>query len=122
MPNMPLAIVPTHLRNCWHAVLAKPMAGKAQSVVFDQASRPFALYLHWPFCKAKCPYCDFNSHVARRIDQQAWRAAYLSELRRAASETPDRVLRSIFFGGGTPSLMDPDTVAAVIAECRRLWP
>ena len=82
----------------------------------------FGLYLHWPFCEAKCPYCDFNSHVARRIDQQAWRAAYLSELRRAASETPDRVLRSIFFGGGTPSLMDPDTVAAVIAECRRLWP
>ena len=82
----------------------------------------FGLYIHWPFCEAKCPYCDFNSHVARHIDQQAWRAAYITELQRAASETPGRVLRSIFFGGGTPSLMDPDTVAAVIAESRRLWP
>ena len=82
----------------------------------------FGLYLHWPFCEAKCPYCDFNSHVARQIDQAAWRSAYLSELRRAAAETPGRVLNAVFFGGGTPSLMDPDVVADVIAEIRRLWP
>ncbi|WP_298840817.1 radical SAM family heme chaperone HemW [uncultured Roseobacter sp.] len=82
----------------------------------------FGLYIHWPFCEAKCPYCDFNSHVSRSIDQTAWRAAYLTELRRVAAETPGRVLRSVFFGGGTPSLMDPETVSGIISEIRRLWP
>ena len=82
----------------------------------------FGLYIHWPFCEAKCPYCDFNSHVVRQIDQKAWRDAYLTELKRTALETPDRVLGSVFFGGGTPSLMDPDVVSDVIGEIRRLWP
>ena len=72
----------------------------------------FALYLHWPFCKAKCPYCDFNSHVRAHIDQAAWQAAYLAEIDRAAAETPGRILRSVFFGGGTPSLMEPALVGA----------
>jgi len=66
----------------------------------------FGLYIHWPFCEAKCPYCDFNSHVAASIDQDRWCAAYLSEIDRVAAETTDRVLNSVFFGGGTPSLMD----------------
>ena len=88
----------------------------------DWQAGGFGLYLHWPFCAAKCPYCDFNSHVAATIDHDRWRHAYLSELRRGAALTPGRVLRSVFFGGGTPSLMDPDTVAAVIDEIRRLWP
>ena len=82
----------------------------------------FGLYIHWPFCEAKCPYCDFNSHVVRQIDQKVWRDAYLTELKRTALETPDRVLGSVFFGGGTPSLMDPDVVSDVIGEIRRLWP
>ncbi len=82
----------------------------------------FGLYLHWPFCAAKCPYCDFNSHVAATIDQRAWTSAYLSELRRSAEETPDRILSTVFFGGGTPSLMEPETVAAILDEIRRLWP
>ncbi|MEP3673779.1 radical SAM family heme chaperone HemW [Sulfitobacter sp.] len=82
----------------------------------------FAIYIHWPFCEAKCPYCDFNSHVSRNIDQSAWKAAYLSELDRYAIETPNRTVTSVFFGGGTPSLMDPDTVAEVIAKIRTLWP
>lgn len=82
----------------------------------------FGLYIHWPFCEAKCPYCDFNSHVSRNIDQKVWRSAYLSELRHAAAETPGRVLRSVFFGGGTPSLMAPETVADIIVEIRKLWP
>lgn len=82
----------------------------------------FGLYIHWPFCEAKCPYCDFNSHVTRRIDQGAWRDAYLTELQRAADETPGRVLNAVFFGGGTPSLMDPDIVADIIAAIRRHWP
>ncbi|SDD64721.1 radical SAM family heme chaperone HemW [Ruegeria marina] len=82
----------------------------------------FGLYVHWPFCQAKCPYCDFNSHVALEIDQKAWVRAYVSELERYASELPGRVLNTIFFGGGTPSLMMPETVAAVIETARRLWP
>ncbi len=82
----------------------------------------FALYLHWPFCEAKCPYCDFNSHVSRSIDQKAWRAAYLLELARAAEETKGRVLNSVFFGGGTPSLMDPETVADIISAIKSHWP
>ena len=82
----------------------------------------FGLYIHWPFCEAKCPYCDFNSHVSRSIDQRAWRDAYLKELHRGAAETEGRVLNAVFFGGGTPSLMDPDTVADILAEVRKLWP
>ena len=88
----------------------------------DWENGGFGLYIHWPFCEAKCPYCDFNSHVARTIDQRAWRDAYLGELRRAANESEGRILHSVFFGGGTPSLMDPDTIADVITEIRRLWP
>lgn len=82
----------------------------------------FGLYIHWPFCEAKCPYCDFNSHVSRHIDQKAWRDAYLTELARAESEVPGRVLNAVFFGGGTPSLMDPDVVADIITRIKELWP
>ena len=82
----------------------------------------FGLYLHWPFCQAKCPYCDFNSHVSANIDQARWQAAYLSELDRAAAETKNRVLETVFFGGGTPSLMDPSLVNAIIERIRQNWP
>ncbi|MFK7875000.1 MAG: radical SAM family heme chaperone HemW [Paracoccaceae bacterium] len=81
----------------------------------------FGIYLHWPFCEAKCPYCDFNSHVVRFIDQARWKAAYLSEIDRYAQEVPDRVVGSIFFGGGTPSLMDPRTVSAIIHRIKEHW-
>ncbi len=87
----------------------------------DWRNGGFGLYVHWPFCEAKCPYCDFNSHVSKKIDQKQWLNSYLDELRRSALDTPDRVLNTIFFGGGTPSLMHPDTVAAVIDEARGLW-
>ncbi|MFC4669093.1 radical SAM family heme chaperone HemW [Seohaeicola nanhaiensis] len=87
----------------------------------DWRNGGFGLYVHWPFCEAKCPYCDFNSHVVRHIDQNAWRDAYLSEIARVAALTPDRVLNSIFFGGGTPSLMAPETAAAVIEAARGHW-
>ncbi|WP_282022150.1 radical SAM family heme chaperone HemW [Ruegeria faecimaris] len=87
----------------------------------DWRNGGFGLYVHWPFCEAKCPYCDFNSHVSKNIEQKQWLDAYLVELRRSASETPNRVLNTIFFGGGTPSLMDPETVAAVIDTARALW-
>nr|WP_245554719.1 radical SAM family heme chaperone HemW [Novispirillum itersonii] len=82
----------------------------------------FGLYIHWPYCLSKCPYCDFNSHVADRIDHQAWRRALLTELDHYAARTPDRILTSIFFGGGTPSLMAPETTAALIERARRHWP
>ncbi len=81
----------------------------------------FGLYLHWPFCAAKCPYCDFNSHVAAEIDHDRWREAYLREIARVAAQTPGRVLHSVFFGGGTPSLMNPDVVADLIEAARRAW-
>ena len=82
----------------------------------------FGLYIHWPFCQANCPYCDFNSHVVAHIDQKAWAAAYLSEIERIGAETQGRVLRSVFFGGGTPSLMDPDVVDAILTKVRATWP
>ncbi|NNE60655.1 MAG: coproporphyrinogen III oxidase [Woeseia sp.] len=83
--------------------------------------RGFGLYVHWPFCQAKCPYCDFNSHVYSTIDHAVWRDAMVSEIRRAATETGSRVLDSIFFGGGTPSLMSPETVSDVIDTAREVW-
>ncbi len=87
----------------------------------DWRNGGFGLYVHWPFCEAKCPYCDFNSHVSRNIDQKQWFEAFLAELARSAAETPGRVLNTIFFGGGTPSLMAPETVAGVIEQARSLW-
>lgn len=80
-----------------------------------------ALYVHWPFCVSKCPYCDFNSHVRESVDQEIWRDALLKDLAHEADLLPDRRISSIFFGGGTPSLMPPATVAAVIAEADRRW-
>ena len=85
------------------------------------AEAGFALYVHWPFCTAKCPYCDFNSHVAAHVDQGRWAAAFEREIERAARETPDGILGSIFFGGGTPSLMEPETVARVLTAARQAW-
>ena len=87
----------------------------------DWKNGGFGLYIHWPFCQSKCPYCDFNSHVAAEIDQTRWIRAYCSEIRRSAAETPGRVLNSIFFGGGTPSLMAVDTVSAILSEVRDCW-
>ncbi|HEY7608850.1 MAG TPA: radical SAM family heme chaperone HemW [Alphaproteobacteria bacterium] len=81
-----------------------------------------ALYIHWPFCLSKCPYCDFNSHVRERVDAARWQRAYLAELERAAAETAGRTVTSVFFGGGTPSLMPPETAAAILARVRALWP
>ncbi|WFE75155.1 radical SAM family heme chaperone HemW [Roseinatronobacter sp. S2] len=87
----------------------------------DWQNGGFGLYIHWPFCQSKCPYCDFNSHVAAHIDQRAWATAYLSEIDRIALTTGDRLLNTVFFGGGTPSLMDPETVAALLERIRARW-
>jgi putative oxygen-independent coproporphyrinogen III oxidase len=84
-------------------------------IAISAAAGPgFGLYVHWPFCRAKCPYCDFNSHVAPAVDDDRWTRALVAEIDRAADEVGPRTLASIFFGGGTPSLMAPATVAAVI--------
>ncbi len=83
---------------------------------------PLALYVHWPFCRSKCPYCDFNSHVRARIEQALWRQALLAELDHWGERLGPRRLVSIFFGGGTPSLMDPTTVAAILERACALWP
>ncbi len=88
----------------------------------DWRNGGFGLYFHWPFCQSKCPYCDFNSHVAETIDQDRWVKAYVSEIKRYAEETKGRVLNTIFFGGGTPSLMKPKTVHAILDEVRAHWP
>lgn len=96
--------------NWWQAVLTE-----------DWQNGGFGVYIHWPFCQAKCPYCDFNSHVSREIDQSRWLRAYISEIDRYAEQVPGRALTSVFFGGGTPSLMDPDIVHGVLTHLRRHW-
>jgi putative oxygen-independent coproporphyrinogen III oxidase len=80
-----------------------------------------ALYVHWPFCKSKCPYCDFNSHVRASIDEERWGAALLRELDHYAGLTRGRSLVSVFFGGGTPSLMPAATVASVLDHAASHW-
>lgn len=80
-----------------------------------------ALYIHWPFCLAKCPYCDFNSHVRSGIDHLLWEQSLLADMRREAELASGEALTSIFFGGGTPSLMPPALVARLLTEAERLW-
>ena len=88
----------------------------------DRTDPPLSLYVHWPFCLAKCPNCDFNSHVREGIDHERWVAALLRELDYFASITKGRRLVSIFFGGGTPSLMRPATVDSLIDRAGQAWP
>jgi oxygen-independent coproporphyrinogen-3 oxidase len=80
-----------------------------------------ALYIHWPFCLKRCPYCDFNSHVRDAVDMAQWQAALLADMRHEAEAAGGEALESVFFGGGTPSLMPPALVAALLAETERLW-
>lgn len=82
---------------------------------------PLALYVHWPFCVTKCPYCDFNSHVREAVDHSRWQSALLTDLAHEASRTKGQQLASIFFGGGTPSLMPASTVAAIIDAATGHW-
>ncbi|MBY0350701.1 radical SAM family heme chaperone HemW [Tabrizicola sp.] len=81
----------------------------------------FGLYIHWPFCQSKCPYCDFNSHVAARIDQTRWLTAFTAEIDRIGTLTEGRILNSVFFGGGTPSLMEAATVQGILDRIRATW-
>jgi oxygen-independent coproporphyrinogen-3 oxidase len=88
----------------------------------DWRNGGFGVYLHWPFCAAKCPYCDFNSHVSAEIDVNRWNRAYLSEIDRIGALTKGRVLNSVFFGGGTPSLMPAELVHSLLDRMRATWP
>ena len=92
-----------------------------KQVQHDDFHDTLALYVHWPFCVSKCPYCDFNSHVRASVDQAQWREAMLGDLAYEAEREPGRRLGSIFFGGGTPSLMPPETVAAIIEAAEAHW-
>ena len=99
-------------------------AALAPDALVDDALAPadaLALYIHWPFCVSKCPYCDFNSHVRAEVDQLAWRDALLADLAYEATQIGGRPLTSIFFGGGTPSLMPPATVAALLEAAEEAW-
>ena len=87
----------------------------------DWPNGGFALYVHWPFCASKCPYCDFNSHVVAQVDQGRWAKALAQEVHRVADLTGGRVLNSIFFGGGTPSLMAPRTVETILHAAKERW-
>ncbi|ALE16444.1 Radical SAM family enzyme [Altererythrobacter epoxidivorans] len=80
-----------------------------------------ALYIHWPFCARKCPYCDFNSHVRASVDMAAWEKALIADLKHEALLAPEQPIHSIFFGGGTPSLMPPELVGTLLGEAERLW-
>ncbi|MEQ9641898.1 MAG: radical SAM family heme chaperone HemW [Alphaproteobacteria bacterium] len=86
------------------------------------AGRGFGIYVHWPFCRSKCPYCDFNSHVRAAVDHDRWRRALVAELSHFADRTGGETVSSVFFGGGTPSLMPPATVAAVLDTIAARWP
>ncbi|OYX27463.1 MAG: coproporphyrinogen III oxidase [Rhodobacterales bacterium 32-66-7] len=81
----------------------------------------FGLYLHWPFCQSKCPYCDFNSHVASGVNQSDWLGAFQAEIDRIGALTEGRILNTVFFGGGTPSLMDPALVQGILDHVRATW-
>jgi oxygen-independent coproporphyrinogen-3 oxidase len=97
------------------------MPASADKAPGSEAESGLAVYVHWPFCASKCPYCDFNSHVRDAVDQERWGRALGRELEYYAERTTSRTVTSIFFGGGTPSLMDPGTVASVVDRVSRLW-
>lgn len=101
----------------------KPVSEASDSAgPFHNAGDPFAVYVHWPFCSAKCPYCDFNSHVRHKpVDQETFVRAYEREIAHIASLVPGRQVTSVFFGGGTPSLMEPDTVGSILAAISKHW-
>ncbi|MGN6550250.1 MAG: radical SAM family heme chaperone HemW [Pararhizobium sp.] len=102
---------------------ASPAIGGARAIAFpDQGDPGFGVYVHWPFCAAKCPYCDFNSHVRHQpVDQARFAAAFAREIAHARQMSGPRTVTSIFLGGGTPSLMEPATVAAVLGAVAQAW-
>jgi oxygen-independent coproporphyrinogen-3 oxidase len=96
-------------------------AGTSAPVELAVIPEPLAVYIHWPFCRSKCPYCDFNSHVRDNVDAARWMRALLMDLGQQAALAPGREVGSVFFGGGTPSLMPPEMVAALLERVRTCW-
>lgn len=95
---------------------------RIHQVLPEEAEQAFGIYLHWPFCAAKCPYCDFNSHVRHKpVDQKRFASAFAREMESLRQRTGPRTVTSIFLGGGTPSLMQPETVATVLDNIARNW-
>src|SRR5271156_1347066 len=108
----------------WHkdAMIRNVTAVAARRDAGAPAEPGFGVYVHWPFCLSKCPYCDFNSHVrGAASDETRYLAAFRSEIAHRAALAPGRVVRSVFFGGGTPSLMRPQTVQGVIDAIASAW-
>src|SRR5438067_9152581 len=112
---MPQTIIPHPEEACE----ARRLEGRKP--VLQQVRAPLAVYIHWPFRRSKCPYCDFNSHVRDRVDAARWTRALIADLDHQASLAPGRAVGSVFFGGGTPSLMPPETVAALLDGVRARW-
>lgn len=113
---MPSLTAPTPLRS------SSGPASRSEAGPAAAAGEGLAVYVHWPFCLSKCPYCDFNSHLRERIDEARWRRAYVAEIRHYGERLPRRRVASVFFGGGTPSLMAAGTVAAVLDAIAGAWP
>jgi oxygen-independent coproporphyrinogen-3 oxidase len=114
--------MPASGRNSQDTESPKPSALGAEGGLSGKESRPgFGVYVHWPFCLSKCPYCDFNSHVAAHIDQRRWASALARELEHMRQATGPREVTSVFFGGGTPSLMEAATVGTVLEKIAALW-
>ena len=101
---------------------AMPAKGDGHAVSELPDKSAFGVYVHWPFCRSKCPYCDFNSHVSHRpVDQSRFVRAFTAEIAATAARAPERTVSTVFFGGGTPSLMEPATVAAILDAITRYW-
>src|SRR5476649_114648 len=99
------------------------MAGRiVVNMTFTSTPSPFAVYVHWPFCLSKCPYCDFNSHVRHGgVDEARFVRAFETEIATTAARVPGRTVSTIFFGGGTPSLMQPSSVQAILDAIAKHW-
>ena len=103
-------------------MIDKPKSTQKSPAIYLLSKRPFGLYIHWPFCRAKCPYCDFNSHVRTSVDEKTFGNALLTEMTHMASLLPEHPsLSSLFFGGGTPSLMPPWLVEQLITHAQNLF-
>ena len=108
----------------WEAALSTSLTSDAPTgtIANTRGNGLFGIYIHWPFCAAKCPYCDFNSHVHRsEFDESDYVTAYDRELAHFAQTTEGRTVQSVFFGGGTPSLMDPRSIGAILESIGRHW-
>src|SRR5258707_4898245 len=103
-------------------IVRGPSSSSRSSALTRAEQRAFGVYVHWPFCLSKCPYCDFNSHVRHTgIDEERFVRAFAAEIATTAARAPGRTVSTIFMGGGTPSLMKPETVAKILDTIGKHW-